>query len=118
MMDLDCCRPPFVTAQRLLVEVAAQLQRFVMGGMNARSLESGSGANGISSLLAVYCSRTLCTVLKKSSSQSIGPAESTVLRDLAQLFCCGWRMELGNFMEDGYMSASKRVGCVQCVGAF
>jgi hypothetical protein len=118
MMDLELLSVAFfVTARRLLVEVAARLS-FRHGRYEcARSVESGSGANGpyIESLLAVSAAPELCgTVLKKRSvvSPLVQPSRQSYAIWRCLWFCIGWSASWEISWRMDTCRSSKRVGCV------
>lgn len=110
MMDLELLSAAFChRAARLLVEVAAQLKSFVMGGMNAQEawnqalVQMARISRAYSQFLLLQ--NFVHGIEEEERAASIGRAESDVLRDLARLFALYWmERELGDFMEDGYMS--------------
>jgi acyl-CoA oxidase len=113
MMDLELLSAAFChRAARLLVEVAAQLKSFIMSGMNAQEawnqalVQMARISRAYSQFLLLQ--NFMHGIEEEERSQSIGQAESTVLRDLARLFALYWmERELGDFMEDGYVSAEQ-----------
>jgi acyl-CoA oxidase len=113
MMDLALLSAAFChRAARLLVEVAGQLQSFIMGGMNAQEawnqalVQMARISRAYSQFLLLQS--FVSGIEEEERALSIGQAESNVLRDLARLFALYWmERELGDFMEDGYVSAEQ-----------
>jgi acyl-CoA oxidase len=106
-------------AARLLAQVATQLQRNVM--MNGMTLAQ---AWNQSLVQMARVSRSYAQFLllrnfirgiedeeekQQQGSSMLGVAETTVLRDLARLFALYWmEREMGDFLEDGYLSAGEQ----------
>jgi acyl-CoA oxidase len=113
MMDLTLLSAAFChRSARLLVEVAGQLQSFIMGGMNAQEAWNQALVQ-MARISRAYSQFHLIEnfingIDEEEGALSIGQAESDVLRDLARLFALYWmERELGDFMEDGYLSAEQ-----------
>jgi acyl-CoA oxidase len=121
MMDLVALLDAFcIRAARLLVEVAGQLQTFIMGGMNAQEawnqalVQMARVSRAYSQFLLLQ--NFVDGIEEEERTMSIGKAESNVLRDLARLFALYWmERELGDFMEDGYLSAQQAGWVRSCV---
>jgi acyl-CoA oxidase len=121
MMDLAALLDAFcIRAARLLVEVAGQLQTFIMGGMNAQEawnqalVQMARVSRAYSQFLLLQ--NFVDGIEEEERTMSIGKAESNVLRDLARLFALYWmERELGDFMEDGYLSAQQAGWVRSCV---
>jgi len=107
-------------AARLLVEAAAQLHELTKAGKTRQQ------AWNLSLVLMSRVSRAYAQFLVLSNfvdgvqterrNGAIGEPESRVLRDLARLFGLYWmERELGDFMEDGYLSAHHAKWVHNCV---
>ena len=105
-------------AARLLVKVAQQIQTDVMEGKAFEDAWNGaliqmarvSRAHSTYLLLDNFVSG-----IAEANGKTIGPDEVAVLTDLALLFGLYWiEKEVGDFLEDGYMSAEQAEWARSC----
>lgn len=95
---------------RLLVELAGQIQESVMAGKTMAQAWNDSLVQ-IARMSRGYAMLVLLTnvcegIQDEQSNGSLGPNELKVMTDLARLFALFWmEKELGDFLEDGYMTA-------------
>jgi len=121
MMDLTTLLEAFChRAARLLIEVAGMIQSSIMGGMNAQEawnqalVQMARASRAYSQFLLIR--NFVDGINEEEKTRLIGVTEADILRDLARLFALYWmEREVGDFMEDGYLSA-RQVGWVRsCV---
>ena len=113
VMNLDAILGAFQhRAARLLVECAVLLQKFMSQGMNMQEawnqtlvqMARASRAYAQSILVNDF----MDGINDEEKNGSIGSAEAAVMRDLARLLALYWmEAEMGDFMEDGFVSAKQ-----------
>lgn len=99
-------------AARLLAECAQQIQSDVVNGMTMQqawndALVHMARASRAYALLLLL-SNFVEGIKDEKETGGIGSQEIAVLEDLARLFGCYWmEKDIGDFLEDGYLSAEK-----------
>ena len=95
---------------RLLAGVALQINTAVMNGMSMQHAWN----NALVAMARTSRAYSLFLLLRNfieginDSGSDLGPAETKVLGDLARLFALYWiERDLGDFLEDGYLSAKQ-----------
>jgi acyl-CoA oxidase len=109
VLDLDALIKAFRhRAARLLVECAAQLQSSAVGGKSAQEAWN-DGLVQMARVSRAYSQFLLLVNFVngiQDSKKVLGGPDVSVLLDLARLFGLYWmERELGDFLEDGYLSA-------------
>jgi len=113
LMDLKMLLKMFGhRAARLLVEVSQQLQSSVGSGMamqqawNNALIQMSRASRGYSML--VLLTNVIDGIEDEQRTGTLGPNEVQIMQDLARLFALFWmEKEIGDFLEDGYISAEK-----------
>lgn len=113
LMDLKVLLKMFGhRSARLLVEVAKHVQSSMLSGESAQEawnnalIQMARMSRGYSML--VLLTNVIDGIEEEQRSGSLGPNELQVMQDLARLFAHFWmEKEIGDFLEDGYVSAEK-----------
>jgi acyl-CoA oxidase len=99
---------------RILLEVAKQVQSSVSSGMSMQEawnnalIQMARMSRGYS--MVVLLTNVIEGIDDEKRNGSLGQNEVQVMHDLARLFALYWmEREIGDFLEDGYLSAEKAV---------